>query len=92
MRPYMAQGAGMAIEDAACLQHVLTPPDVPMAQRLQTYAGLRWQRNARVQERSIRNGKIFHAQGPVRWGRDLAMRLRGERLMDVPWLYGGAPF
>lgn len=92
MRPYMAQGAGMAIEDAACLQHVLTPPNVPMAQRLQTYAALRWQRNARVQARSIRNGKIFHAQGPVRWGRDLAMRLRGERVMDVPWLYGGAPF
>jgi salicylate hydroxylase len=30
MRPYMAQGAGMAIEDAACLQSVLTPTGVPM--------------------------------------------------------------
>ena len=90
MRPYMAQGAGMAIEDAACLEQVLTAPDIPMAQRLQRYAQQRWQRNARVQARSIRNGRIFHAQGPVRWGRDLAMRMLGERVLDVPWLYGGA--
>jgi salicylate hydroxylase len=92
MRPYMAQGAGMAIEDAACLERVLSGPDVPMEQRLHAYAVQRWQRNAQVQARSIRNGKIFHAQGPVRWGRDLAMRVLGERLMDVPWLYNGPSF
>ena len=87
MRPYMAQGAGMAIEDAACLQRVLALPDGLMGQRLQQYAQERWKRNARVQARSIRNGKIFHAQGLVRWGRDLAMGLFGERVLDVPWLY-----
>ena len=63
-----------------------------MEQRLHAYAVQRWQRNAQVQARSIRNGKIFHAQGPVRWGRDLAMRVLGERLMDVPWLYNGPSF
>ena len=89
MRPYMAQGAGMAIEDAACLQSVLAQREVPMAQRLTAYAQQRWQRNARVQARSIRNGQIFHATGVVRWGRDLSMRLLGERLLDVPWLYQG---
>ncbi|MES2951984.1 MAG: FAD-dependent monooxygenase [Pseudomonadota bacterium] len=90
MRPYMAQGAGMAIEDAACLQRVLAESGLPMAQRLQHYAQERWQRNARVQARSIRNGQVFHATGLVRWGRDLSMRLLGERLLDVPWLYQGA--
>ena len=89
MRPYMAQGAGMAIEDAACLQSVLAQREVPMAKRLAAYAQQRWQRNARVQARSIRNGQIFHATGVVRWGRDLSMRLLGERLLDVPWLYQG---
>lgn len=89
MRPYMAQGAGMAIEDAACLERVLSGPDGAMEQRLHTYAAQRWQRNAQVQARSIRNGRIFHARGPVRWGRDWAMRMLGERLMDVPWLYNG---
>lgn len=89
MRPYMAQGAGMALEDAACLEQELRGPNVPMEQRLHRYAAQRWQRNAQVQARSIRNGKIFHAQGPVRWGRDITMRVLGERLMDVPWLYNG---
>ncbi len=87
MRPYLAQGAGMAIEDAACLEGVLGMSDLTMAQRLERYAKERWQRNARVQARSIRNGQIFHAQGLVRWGRDQSMRLLGERLLDVPWLY-----
>ena len=90
MRPYMAQGAGMAIEDASCLQAVLSAgAQQPMAERLQRYAQQRWQRNARVQARSIRNGDVFHATGLVRWGRDVSMRLLGERLLDVPWLYRG---
>ncbi len=87
MRPYLAQGAGMAIEDAAALADALgQTTDVPAA--LAAYAQQRWQRNARVQARSARNGKIFHATGLVRWGRDRAMQLGGERLMDLPWLYG----
>jgi salicylate hydroxylase len=90
MLPYLAQGAGMAIEDAGVLEQVLgtasTAADVPSA--LQGYAGRRWQRNARVQARSIRNGQIFHARGPLRWGRDTAMRLLGSRLLDMKWLYG----
>ena len=92
MRPYLAQGAGMAIEDAAELGRVLTQAldaamDVPTM--LQRYALNRWQRNARVQQRAIRNGQVFHASGVVRWGRDMSMKLLGERLLDLPWLYGG---
>jgi salicylate hydroxylase len=91
MRPYFAQGAGMAIEDAQELGRALSsvggPIDVPLA--LRRYALNRWQRVARVQALSRRNGRIFHAMGPVRWGRDLAMRVLGERLLDQPWLYGG---
>ena len=89
MRPYLAQGAGMAIEDAAELQRALAMHDLEMPLRLRRYALNRWQRNARVQARSIRNGRIFHATGPVRWGRDLSLRLLGARLLDVPWLYRG---
>ena len=89
MRPYLAQGAGMAIEDAAELQRALAMHDLEVPLRLTRYALNRWQRNARVQARSLRNGRIFHATGPVRWGRDLSLRLLGERLLDVPWLYRG---
>ena len=93
MRPYLAQGAGMAIEDAAELGHLMplaADPafDVPVL--LQRYALNRWQRNARVQARAQRNGQIFHAQGLLRWGRDAAMNVLGEKLLDMPWLYGGA--
>jgi salicylate hydroxylase len=92
MRPYLAQGAGMALEDAAELGRVLAQVegddlDVPLA--LRCYALNRWQRNAQVQGRALRNGRIFHADGPVRFGRDLSMKLMGERLLDIPWLYRG---
>lgn len=89
MLPYLAQGAGMAIEDAAELGHVLAQPGLDVSAALQHYAQRRWQRNARVQARAIRNGQIFHASGPVAWGRNGAMKLLGERLLDMPWLYGG---
>jgi salicylate hydroxylase len=88
MRPYLAQGAGMAIEDAQVLGLCLSAEAGSVAERLQAYAGQRWTRNARVQARAIRNGRIFHATGPVAWGRNVSMRLMGERVMDVPWLYG----
>lgn len=92
MLPYLAQGAGMAIEDADQLAQVLAQlpqpaRDVPAL--LSRYAARRWQRNARVQARAIRNGQIFHATGLVRCGRDAAMNLLGERLLDLPWLYRG---
>jgi salicylate hydroxylase len=88
MLPYLAQGAGMAIEDAQSLAQALSGSQaVPDA--LRSYANARWQRNARVQARAIRNGQIFHATGLMRWGRDLAMKVLGERLLDVQWLYRG---
>ena len=91
MRPYLAQGAGMAIEDAHVLAQCLDQGPGSVAQRLQAYASQRWARNAQVQARAIRNGRIFHATGAVAMGRNLSMRLMGERLMDVPWLYGQGP-
>ena len=88
VRPYLAQGAGMAIEDAAALGTCLAQAGGDIAAAWQRYAQQRWQRNARVQTRSVRNGAIFHASGPMRWARDAALRLLGARLMDQPWLYG----
>lgn len=92
MRPYLAQGAAMALEDADELGRSLTLVNSRIAdlpQALQCYAQARWERVARVQRRSLRNGTIFHASGPLRLGRDLALRSLGARIMDLPWLYGG---
>ena len=91
MRPYLAQGAGMAIEDAQVLAQCLSASAVSVSAQLQAYAAQRWSRNARVQTRAIRNGRIFHAQGALALGRNLTMRLMGGRVMDVPWLYGQGP-
>jgi salicylate hydroxylase len=89
MLPYLAQGAGMAIEDADALASVLadaTPGSVPDA--LARYAQARWQRGAMVQARAHRNAVIFHAAGLLRVARNAAMQVLGERLLDQPWLYG----
>ncbi|MBA3771706.1 MAG: FAD-dependent monooxygenase [Ramlibacter sp.] len=90
MRPYLAQGAAMAVEDAAELGRALSTAagngmEVPLA--LRRYALNRWRRCARVQARARRNGEIFHATGWLRQGRDWSLRLLGARLLDQPWLY-----
>jgi salicylate hydroxylase len=87
MRPYLAQGAGMAIEDAQALGACLGDGSGDVATQLQGFALQRWQRNRRVQLLSRRNGRIFHARGPMRLARDAAMAMLGERLLDLSWLY-----
>lgn len=92
MRPYLAQGAAMALEDAWSLGRQLQAQPGALADPaplLHTWAQARWPRNAWVQARSRRNGHIFHLLPPLSWGRNLAMAVLGERLLDVPRLYGG---
>ena len=103
MVPYLAQGAAMAMEDAATLAQVLASGGLfsdgvraaaacaQIPALLKVYADHRWERNARVQSLAIRNGEIYHLTGLMRLGRDLAMRVLGTRLLDQPWLYGGGP-
>ena len=102
MRPYLAQGAGMAIEDAAALgrelaralersgpRDNLSVTDINIPEALGRFAANRWQRNAAVQTRAARNGQIFHMRGPLAWARNAALALGGARVLDMPWLYGG---
>jgi salicylate hydroxylase len=92
MRPYLAQGAAMALEDALemgrCLGAV-SDRILDVEPALQRYALSRWERVARVQRHTLRNGVVFHATGPLRLGRDFVLRSVGARIMDLPWLYGG---
>ena len=92
MRPYLAQGAGMALEDADLLGRVLVMArecDLTIPTALQRYALQRWPRCARVQAASRRNATVFHASGPLRVARDLALRTVGAPLLDNAWLYRG---
>jgi len=87
LRPHLAQGAGMAIEDAHRLAGAILASDEPLHIRLGRPRRVGWQRNAKVQRASERNGRLFQMAAPWVWGRDLVLRLLGPRLMDQPWLY-----
>ena len=89
MLPFLAQGAGMSIEDAQGLAKFWGHAHRPVQDRLSAYAQERWQRNARVQLRARTNARIFHATGWLAHARDLSLRLLGQRLLDMPWLYDG---
>ncbi|MGR4870804.1 FAD-dependent monooxygenase [Variovorax sp. LARHSF232] len=90
MLPYLAQGAGMAIEDAVALaERVAGGSAAELPAAFSRYAAARWQRNARVQARAQRNGEMFHASGARRLARDAALRVLGAHLLDNPWLYEG---
>ena len=92
MLPFVAQGAGMAIEDAAVLAGSLagitTPNEVPAA--LARYSTLRQARVARMQRTARRTGQIYHLRGPLAFARDTVIRLLdGERLLArQDWIYG----
>ena len=71
MQPFMAQGAAMAIEDAAVLAACLADGgDVPAA--LQRYESARRARTAKVQRQTRRNATVFHLSGIAAWLRDRA--------------------
>ena len=84
--PFMAQGAAMAIEDAAVLAACLAAADaVPAA--LKRYEDLRRQRTAWVQKGSRRNAKLFHLTGIKAWLRNRAASQAGRRTADRLFRY-----
>ena len=89
MLPYLAQGAGMSIEDAQALSRCWGERSLVVGERLALYAQWRWQRCAQVQRRAMSNATLFHLGGALGFMRDRALGLLGARLMDLPWLYSG---
>ena len=90
MPPYLAQGAGMAIEDAEALaRHLAGSPDPSAA--LKAYAAERFPRTRRVQAWAERNGAVFHLPGPLRRAAFAAARSGGGGANRLDWLYGYRP-
>ncbi len=87
--PFIAQGAGMAIEDAVTLAQCLSVDDADPVRALRLYEGLRRKRTARIQRTSRMNGRIYHLGGPLAALRDfLLARMGGEKLRErYDWLY-----
>ncbi|XOV85546.1 MAG: FAD-dependent monooxygenase [bacterium] len=84
--PFMAQGAAMAIEDAAVLAGCLHQGD-DVVMSLQRYEELRRARTARIQAGSRRNAKVFHLSGIPAWLRNRAAKRAGGRMMDDLYRY-----
>ncbi|MCW0234494.1 MAG: 3-hydroxybenzoate 6-monooxygenase [Ferrovibrio sp.] len=91
MLQYLAQGACMAIEDAVCLADKLAARrDDPNAAFL-AYQQERYLRTARVQVMARVYGDFYHATGPVRELRNMALgsRTKAQAYAGNDWLYGG---
>jgi salicylate hydroxylase len=90
MTPFAAQGAAMAIEDAATLAAAVAGAPANHSQALVSWEAARKARIAMVARRGSLNQLAWHAAGPVALARDLVRKMRpGERLAaDLDWLYG----
>ena len=93
MLPFAAQGAAMAIEDAAVLANVLSESPgeniaaIPAA--LKRYGRLRRVRVLRVLRAAQRQGRIYHLTGPLALARDLTIKAMGPKrvLARQDWIY-----
>ncbi|MCP3384195.1 FAD-dependent monooxygenase [Bradyrhizobium sp. CCGUVB4N] len=97
MLPFAAQGAGMAIEDAAMLARHLSIEAAEnagsVAAALKQYGLARQVRVRKVQRTARQQGRIYHLGGPFALARDLAIRALGpERMLArQDWIYGWRP-
>ena len=93
MLPFLAQGAAMAIEDAAVLAASLarTPDDVPGAMR--RYERERRNRTHRAQRGAQRNSRAYHLTGSAALARNLYLRAVGGKMLlrSYDWLYAWRP-
>jgi salicylate hydroxylase len=87
---YLAQGAGMAIEDAVTLREALKAHGNDVHQGFDLYQRSRIARTARIVLASREMGRIYHAKGVERLVRNDLWRGRTpERFYDaMEWLYG----
>ncbi len=90
MLPFVAQGAAMAIEDAAVLADCLSHAAHDVSTALHNYRSARQARVARVQRTARLTGKIYHLRGPLALARDTSIRLlgSGRLLARQDWIYG----
>ena len=93
MLPFAAQGAGMAIEDAAvlakCLSEVPATNIAGIPSALKQYGRLRRGRVLRIQRTARQQGRIYHLAGPLALARDLAIKVMGPQRMLArqDWIY-----
>jgi len=90
MTQYMAQGACMALEDAATLGQAVKACDGDLPAAFRLYESVRIPRSARVVWSTREMGRIYHAQGVERQVRNSLWKDKTqEQFYDrLQWLYG----
>jgi salicylate hydroxylase len=94
MLPYLAQGAGQAVEDAYVLADLLAQQRSDAAAALKAYEAERLPRTARIQLHARERGRINNATSAFqRFKRDLGYRLKKlikpkEHTYRIEWIYG----
>jgi salicylate hydroxylase len=94
MLPFLAQGAAMAIEDAAVLADALAKTPADPERGLRAYETERRPRTAQTQKAARRNGRTYHLGGPLALGRNLALKFLfgGDLLIRrYDWIYEWQP-
>ena len=90
--PFLAQGAVMALEDAAVLARE-TAAHPSTADAFRAYQDQRKPRTARIQEQSRRMSRIYHASGALALARNLTLNLASPSfaLGRLEWIYRWTP-
>jgi 2-polyprenyl-6-methoxyphenol hydroxylase-like FAD-dependent oxidoreductase len=91
MLQYLAQGACMAIEDAAVLGVAIERANGDLATAFEAYQQARYLRAGRVQITARLYGDIYHASGVARELRNRMFQSGTESagFLGLPWLYAG---
>jgi salicylate hydroxylase len=93
MLPFAAQGAGMAIEDAAVLAKCIAGRKADGAEALtaalQRYERLRRPRVMSLQRSARQAARIYHLSGPLALARNLVIKAMGPKRMLArqDWIY-----
>jgi salicylate hydroxylase len=86
--PYLAQGAAMALEDAATLGEILELEPKPEI-TFQSLNDARLARTKALHEASLQAGKIYHMQSPMSVARNAAIKLIPSYIQfsRMAWIY-----
>ena len=90
MLQYLAQGAGMSIEDAVCLADKAVEADGDYGAAFRAYQGARYLRTGRVQIMARIYGEFYHAGGVAKELRNMMLggRTPENAIAGMEWLYG----
>ncbi len=87
--PFLAQGGGLAIEDAGVLVKILLEYDGDPWRAFRNYEKARIERTARTSYESRKLGRIYHMGGVMRLARNFVLRRQSSDtlLKRLDWLY-----